>query len=307
MLKKFTPIIQDEPILFKEDVYLFTDSGKVLSGRQGREPIKNIFSLVDKEEQRFVYENMFFAGLQPLLLVDSSIGPIFIDDSLFGTFRLLIAILPHFSRDEILAVVKDKIKSIVLASPKMKKELEWDYKIKFDETHNDFAERLLTTHRGIYYYRVHGRTNGELSLLLSEIAYDYSHFCGCEFEFNSYGAGLFEMKNNLCVESYIFALTSLLFTARNYSKRGRAKIDVFFDEMGIYFEFGFEIAEEYRSMNLIYDAPEVKNFKTWSTNRLFECEFYQNERAFAVRGYPWYKHPTSADLKEERKEFIYNI
>lgn len=307
MLKQFNPIIQEKSIIFNEDVYLIADSGKVIGGRSGQEREKNIFSLIDDNELSFVYDNMFFAGPKPLMLVNSSKGPIFIDNFLFGTYRSFIAIVPHFSHDEILAIVKNKMRSIVLPSPQMKEELEWDYNIIFDDWHNDFADRLLATHRGVCYYRTAGRTNGEISMLMSEIAYDYSCFCGCELEFNVYGAGLFEMKNDLCVESYIFALVSLLFSARNYSKSRRAKMDVFFDEMGVYFEFGYELADEFKSISILIESKEIKNFNFRSSNRLFNCDFYQNEYAFAMRGYPWFNHPNSEDIKERRKEFIYNI
>lgn len=306
MLKNFNPIIEDSPLLFNEDVYLFSDSGKVLTGRHGGESINNILSLIDLNELSFVRDNMFFAGMRPLLLIESSAGPIFIDVSLFGSYRLLIAIIPHFEREVTLALVKGKLKSIILPSPRMKLELETLDNI---ETHGckEFIEKLLATHRGAYYYRVHGRTNGEISMMMSEIAYDFSHFCGCELELTISGVGLYEMKNDLCIDSYVFALTSLLFLARNYSASRKAKMDIFFNEMGVYFEFGFEVADEYRSISLIDKASELKNFKFRATSRLFDCDFYQDNRAFAVRGYPWFRHPNSADLKEKRKEFIYNL
>ena len=84
-------------------------------------------------------------------------------------------------------------------------------------------------------------------------------------------------------------------------------MDIFFDELGVYFELGFELAEEYRSTALRTISPELKNFAFRADCRLFDCNFYQNDRAFAVRAYPWFKHPDSADIKEKKKEFIYNI
>ena len=308
MLKKFNSIIQDQPIIFNEDVYLFLDSGKVLTGRHGEKLIKNVFDLIDLNEFLFVRENMFFAGLHPILLVESTLGPILIDVSLFGAYRLFIAVIPHFSREEMLALAKDELKSIVKPSPKMKSILlECEYDVTIEERHREFVERLINTHRGAYYYRVHGKTNGELSMFMSEIAYDYSVFCGCNLELTVNGVGLFEMQNELCVDSYIFALTSLLFLARNYSKSRRAKLDIFFDEMGVYFEFGFEICEDYLSLSLLQEAAELKNFKFRSFSRLFDCDFYKSDRVFAVRGYPWFKHPNSANIKQPKIEFIYNL
>ncbi len=307
MLKNFKPIIQDIPMIFAEDVYLLSDSGNVLSGRHRGEPIKNVFALIDSSGLELIRDNMFFAGLKPLLLVDSTKGPILIDTSFFGTYRTFIAIIPHFSRAEILAIVKEKLNSIVKSNGNLKDELEICCGIDFDISHDGFAERLLNTHRGIYYYRTHGRTNGELSMLMSEIAFDFSTFCGCDLQINIQGAGLFEMKNDLCIDSYIFALTSLLLLARNYSLSTRAKMDVYFDPMGIYFEFGFEIANEFRRKSLLREAEEAKNFSFRASSRLFDCDYYQNERAFAVRCYPWFKHPNSSNIKEKRREFIYNL
>ena len=240
-------------------------------------------------------------------MVDSSVGPIIIDNSLYGNYKVLIAIIPHFSRSETLAITNAKFNSIILLSSRMQAELECGADILFDDSHNSFAEMLLNTHRGVYYYSVHGRTNGEISMMMSEIAYDCSRFCGCELEFNSYVSGLFEMKNDLCTNSYIFALVSLLFAARNYSSNRKAKMDVYLSEMGTSFEFGFEIAEEFKSSSLLVESKELKNFKFRAENYLFDCDFYQNDRVFAVRGFPWFKHPNSADIKERRKEFIYNI
>lgn len=305
MLKKFYPILDDTPTLFSEDVYLFTDSGRTLTGRHQGKPLENVFDLIDIKEYAFVRENMLFSGLQPLLLVDSKIGPILIDNSLFGSYRLLIAIIPHFSSIETLAIIKRELKSLVLPSPNIKGELEQEYNIAFDIYHQEFANRIIKIHRGTYYYRVHGKTNGELSMMVSEIAHDYSEFCGCQLELAVSGVGLFEAKNALCVEPYIFALTSLLFLARNYSKCGKAKMDIFFDEMGIYFEYGFEIASDFDGD--LQESEELKNFKAGASSRLLDCDYYQNGRVFAVRVYPWFKHPDSADIKERRKEFIYNL
>lgn len=306
MLRKFNPLIENKPKIFSEDVYLFTDSGKVLTGRQKNGNIKNIFSLVDSRDLGFVRENMFFSGLKPLLLVESSKGPIFIDNSLFGSYRLLVGIIPHFSREETLAIVQNQLSSITFPSPTLKNELKIKREMLFDEFSNKFAERLLLTHRGAYYYRVHGRTNADIAIMLSEMAYDFSDFYGCEIDLSVSGVNLYEMKNAFCVDSYAFALTSLLPLARNYSIAVKAKMDVFFNEMGIYFEFGFELDDEYKGKSLFDVAEELKNFRFRASSRLFECDYYQNERAFAVRGYPWFRHPNSADIKEKRKEFIYN-
>ena len=307
MLKKFNPMLEDMPTLYNEDVYLFVDSGRVISGRHGGAAVKNIFDLIDDYEYAFVRENMLFSGLKPLLLVQSKIGPIFIDNSLFGSYRLLIAIVPHFSSLETLALMKSKLQNIVLPSKNIKVELEQNNHLEFDSSHEEFVNRLIGIHRGAYYYRVHGRTNGELSMMMSEIAYDYSEFCGCLLELTVNGVGLFEMKNNLCVDSYLFALTSLLFLARNYSKSGKAKMDIFFDKMGVYFEYGFEIASDYDGILLLQESEELKNFKLSASSRLLDCDYYQSGRVFAIRVYPWFKHPDSADIKERRREFIYNI
>ena len=92
----------------------------------------------------------------------------------------------------------------------------------------------------------------------------------------------------------------------NIAAQSRCKV-VFFDEMGVCFEFGFEIASEFRKLSLVKEAAELRNFSFRASSRLFDCDYFQNDRIFATRVYPWFRHPDSAHLKEPRREFIYNL
>ena len=78
-----------------------------------------------------------------------------------------------------------------------------------------------------------------------------------------------------------------------------------FDELGVSFEFGFKLAKEYASVELSREAPELVEFLRSASARFFTCHTYQDDRAFALRGYPWRREPNSSDLKEPDPELIY--
>ena len=56
--------------------------------------IKNVFSIIANCEKKFVADNMLFYGLKPLLLVDSEIGPLFINCIMFPRYKTFVAIVP---------------------------------------------------------------------------------------------------------------------------------------------------------------------------------------------------------------------
>lgn len=114
MLKSFNPILNEVPTVFNEDVYLFSESGRVISCRVGKsEKPNNIFALLSATEERFVRENILFSDIRLLLLVASSRGLILIDRSLLGHFRVMVAIIPHLSDDELLSLIKEDLISRV--------------------------------------------------------------------------------------------------------------------------------------------------------------------------------------------------
>ena len=81
--------------------------------------------------------------------------------------------------------------------------------------------------------------------------------------------------------------------------------DIFFDEMGICFDFGFQIAEDYRGIVFRNEVKELIHFAKYADMRFFLCHYYQNDVAFAVRAYPWYRKPSSAELKDKMFELKY--
>lgn len=94
--------------------------------------------------------------------------------------------------------------------------------------------------------------------------------------------------------------------ARNFSAERKARVDIVFDGLGVYFEFGFKLASDYTNVELSKTAPELIHFVRTADMRLFDYYYEQDEIAFAICGFPINKLPDSSDLKEGRKEFIYD-
>ncbi len=306
MHKRYTNTLIDTPILLFDDAYLCDDAGNVFAFRAGAEKVKNIFSIVDSEDMACIRENALFYGLKPLLLVNSSLGPIFVDCSLFADYRLFVGIVPYFKANEILALTRTYLNSIVKPSALLKRRLEEISNIDLTEHHIEFANRISELYRGESYYRVHGRTNAELAIMMSEIARAHSTFWGCDLDIYTVGVREFDLQNEPSIKSFIFALVSLCTLARNYSAHRSARLELIFEERGVYFEFGFPIAEEFRKTILSKEAPELINFMRNSEMRFFECICAQDDKAIAIRGFPVHRIPDSGDLKERKQKLIYN-
>ena len=101
MQLNFTDIYDNPPIVFAEDVYLCNHLGEVITFRRGKSNrILNTLSILKNEDVKFIRENMSFPGTRPLMLVESSEGPIIFDLSLCPRYSLLIAIVPYIDKNE---------------------------------------------------------------------------------------------------------------------------------------------------------------------------------------------------------------
>lgn len=300
-------IITETPTRFSENVYLLDAFGNVLAGRSnGKERIKNVFDLIDESDKGLVFDNLLFYGLKPLQLVNSSVGPIYVDCSLYADYSLILAIIPHFSANEVVALTSRRLLSRVRMSESIREALDGAAPTPLDEGHEDFASRILSLHRGELYYGVHGKTNASLALMMSEIAHDYSGFLGCELNVSTVGLKEFDLESEPDVKAYVFALVSLCILARNYSAHRSARLELIFDDNAIYFEFGFSLANMHKGIVLGSEAPELIYFRRNAEQRFFKCIFAQDERAFAARCFPIYRSPDSSDIKEKKPELIYD-
>ena len=178
--------------------------------------------------------------------------------------------------------------------------------VELDEDHNEFIKTLMSMHREEVYYNTHGKSNGEIAVMMSDMAFAWSEFYGCSIQVDVTGTDDYETANKLCIDSYVFTLSSLFSLTRDYSATREAQINIVFDKMGICVEFGFKIAKEYRQLILSRESKALMHFAKHSESRLFLCNFYQTEDEYAVKTYPWYKNPNSSDLKEKKPRLIYN-
>lgn len=298
---------EDTPVLFNDEIYFFDVSGDFLTCRAAGVVVpKNLHSILEDDEQQLLRDNIFFYGLRPLLLLDSSLGPIFVDCSLCPFYGLLVAIVPHFSIAEILALANGELSDLIQMSPAIKKLMENRPEVELYEEHRAFESRLLATHRGGPYYRTHGKTNAELAIMLSEIAHDIACLYGCELEIITEELREYDLESDPSPEAFRFAISELCMLARRYSSNRSARLYIVFGEKVIYFEFGFMLATEYRNIKLIEKARELKHFTKRADMCLFDYYYKQDEKVFALRGFPVRRRPDSSSLKASRTEFIYD-
>ncbi len=308
MRKKFNDILDLEPTVFQEDVYLCNGRGEVITSRAVEvRDLKNLFTIISADDVKFIKKNMSFSGFRPLFVVDSARGPIIVDLSLAAKFRLLIVIFPHFDRAEILGLVKGALSFRVTASESIKRELESLEERELSEDATTFADRVLAVRRAGEYYSWIFKTNLEAFHEICDIAESFGRFYGCRFSlsYNNVQESI-EPRNKFCFESCAFAMVSLAFLARNYSANRGASVDVHLDDMGFYFDVRLDIAEQYDGERLDACAPELKNLMARGYESMFDCFHMQREGTFIVRALLWLRTPDSADLKEKHTKFIYD-
>lgn len=308
MLKRYNNILDNDPIIFAEDVYLFTDLGEHLTGRYSLErKIRNIFSMISSEDARLLKSNMSFPGFRPLMLMDSIEGPIVFDFSLYPKFGLLIGILPYISRRDLLILSLSELSQRIILSEDMKVEAEQYLECTASDDALDFANRLLAVRRSGEYFSFLLKTNSEVFSAMLDITESFGRFYGCQVELSFDKIyDNFEPKNAFCFESFAFSLVNLLFLSRNYSANRGARVKIRVDEMGFYYDFEFDIAEQYNGKDLSKTAPELKYLMSRADDRMFTCFSLQKGNKFILRAFPWLRMPDSADLKERRERFIYD-
>lgn len=308
MQLNFTDIYDNPPIVFAEDVYLCNHLGEVITFRRGKSHrILNTLSILKNEDVKFIRENMSFPGTRPLMLVESSEGPIIFDLSLCPRYSLLIAIVPYIDKNELLSFVKSGELSRINLSEEIKRQLDTLSSVQISEKSIDFAERISSLHRYTEYAKFFLQTNVDMMDEISEISRTFGMFYGCRVRphFHSLRNDI-EFANEICLESYSFAMATLTFLARNFSATREADMHIYCEECGIYFDFSFDIAEQFSAQELIFSSPELAYFVK-RANEMFLTHFYtQNENHFKIRILPWLRRPDSADLKEIREKFIYD-
>ncbi len=306
MIKNNDLLLLSPSLVFHEDIYLIDSRGNIIFKREAQSrSINNIFALLPEEEREFIAQNKSFLDMQSLLLVDSAAGPIFIDVLLYCRFGVFTAIIPHFAPEEIYAVFKERLQYCVGASDRILNHMN-EASACLNGEHYSFAQRLLYVHRGAFYYRVRYKTNAELAMLMSETACAYGKLYGCAVDLSINGLSEFDLKNTLCIASYQFTLASICLLARAYAKERVAQIYVYFDENGIYLECGFKLADG-RDKNFMQNGnSELSALFRVADMNFYACNYYKSSSAFAIRTMPWYKCPSSMELKQKKPKLIYD-
>lgn len=307
MHKNFNPIIDGSLQTFCEDVYLFDRHGNVIFCRQGIDrKIINIYDIVGKECMNFIKKNSVLSNINPIILLESIDGVIFFDVSLLNKKGIFVAIIPHFPKTRVLEIVKSKC-SFVLADPKIQENL---HSVKARELTREeciFADRLRMLHYfEIYYSQTHGKTNAEIADMMLDFAHGIASFIGCYVECNVRGISVFEIKNELCVYSYKFMLFILCFASRIYSEERKAIIDIYFDEMGVFMNLSFKLADVYDDMN-IFELDAFDQLLRDAQNDKFLIEYEKNGDNISFCGYLWQHSSDYEHIKKKRIDLIYKM
>ena len=307
MLRKFNPILDEDPTVFVEDVYVVTRTGKVLASRQGtKRKIDNFLALMGRSEREFVRKNALMSAFYPLLLVRSSQGLMLLDFSLFISKKMFVAVIPRISEEKLLSACKSQFSSIVYPSPALKERLETAEVLEFDEDQEAFCKNLGALCRANRLYRVHGLTNVELNDLITDVAIDICNFVGCRIDFDVRGIGIFEMKNELCLDSLRCMLISVGFAVRDLSADRRGQGTIIFDEMGIILRIGFEISDEYKGVDLTSFSPILDHLKNHLVTDAISCTFEIENDALYVNGLLWNMQGDFEHVKKDVVGIKYN-
>jgi hypothetical protein len=292
--------------LLYADIYLFDSSGKIISSRESSAyEVDNILNIISDDGRKTLSESLKECYMYPLTLVDSHIGPMLINTSLFAKYGLMVAIVAHFSREETIAIAQKYLQSRVRIAHSLIKNSELIDSIELTDEQTVFAKRILAMHRPLRYYDVHGKTNGDLASMICDVVMDTSVFYGCKVIASIEGIGAYELSKSFCVDSYMFSLTLCLLAARKYSSSRDMKMKICFDPIGISLEISFLLADCLGDAFEFGSTQEIVKLNVGLQRNGGLYELKQNGREVILRIFPWVLEPDSSDLKKKEVQFIY--
>ena len=290
MFRKYNPILEKEPFIFYEDLYLANRTGKVLACRRGSERnIDNVFKLLNEKEFDFVRTNMLFSTIHPLLLVKSTEGAMLIDFSLYISKRMFIVIIPNLPEEKLLSVCKEELSFKVLPSPAMKESLDGIEVSELDDEQRAFLKNINVLLAANAFYDARGLSNVEIVDLISEISKNISTYVGCEIDFRGMELSSYKIKNNLNLESLRCMLIALCFAIRNYSADRSGEVIIEFCEYGVILHINFEIEDEYLDLGLGANssAPEFRYLMRDLSYDYISCVLKKEENKLFATGFLW--------------------
>ena len=300
-------LLENTPELHCGDIYLFNSTGKIISSREyGLHSIENIFGVISARDLGVLRAHLQDCYLRPLILIESQIGLMIIDVSLFARHGIMTALVPNFSREEVLAITQKHFADKMRVPDYLAQEIQGAADVYLTDEHEDFAKRIHNMHRSAPYYQVHGKTNGELATMMCEVAMAVSDFYGCRSIVSIEGVGVYELLKKLCVESYIFSLTLCSLASRKYCADRSMTMKICFDSSGICLEMAFILANCLGDFFKLEDTEEITKLKRGLQTNGGLYEINEKGRDVTLKIHPYFLEPDSTDIKKKKIPFIYN-
>ena len=105
---------------------------------------------------------------------------------------------------------------------------------------------------------------------------------------------------------YFARMFIFCFASRIYSEKRYTRIDIYFDEMGIFINLSFEIADIYKNIDIVTKTGIINLIKHEQNNR-FLLEYLQNERELLFCVYLWQHSADYEHIKKKRTDIIYGM
>lgn len=309
MIKRDNLFFDNILYTFSDDLYLADVAGRVVAAREEKSRgITNIFSILDNYlEEQFFRNNVFALGRETFMLLSTAQGPMFINNILFVKKRVIVAIIPNIPEDELYSLIKEHFGVIVWPSPKIKEKIARTPIIKMTKRSREVGRTLALIHNLKFYHHNYGNTNDELAEMMLDIAHSMMDITGCEFEWDVKGIGMFEMRNDICFESYTHILLAMSMMVREYSACRRGKGTIFFGTYGVSFRVSFDIAQIHSEGLLREKSKVIAHLLGYQRMGGTIIDFIQDNGTFTFNAFPWKDIVESEYIKSEPKEFIYDI
>ena len=309
MIKRDNLFFDNTLYTFNEDLYFVDMLGRVVASREEKSRgIKNIFAILDSyQEENFFRKNILLTGKEVFMLLSTTQGPMILYCPLFVKKRVIIAIIPNIPEHELLSLIKEHFFAVMCISPKMKEKLRETPIVEMSKRSRGVGRILALINDFRFYRHNFWNTNDELAEMMLDIANAMIDITGCEFEWDVKDIGMFEMRNEICFESYTHILFVMFLMAREYSADRSGKATIFFGIYGVSVRISFKIAEIHSEGLLRDKSKAIAHLLSYQRMGGTIIDFNQENGIFTFNAFPWREFVETAYIKSEPKEFIYDI